>query len=87
MIFHSCEKETFNFFGCTKIRNDLKWTKTSRNEEMQPTASNSDSRQIFPYHVHNQADIDNPFINGRSFIYFGISKMRFTFWYIYKSSR
>ena len=34
---------------------------------MQPTNSNSDSWPTFPYHVHNQADFDNPFINGRGF--------------------
>ena len=38
---------------------------------MQPTTSNSD--------FHNQADFDNPFINGRGFIYLGISKMSYTF--------
>ena len=32
---------------------------------MQPTASNSDSRPIFPCHVYNQAGFDNPFINGK----------------------
>ena len=47
---------------------------------MQPTASNNDSRPIFPYHVYKQADFENPFINGRGFIHLGISKMSFTFW-------
>ena len=46
---------------------------------MQPTASNTDSRPVFPYHVHNQADFDSPFINGRGFIYLRISKTTFTF--------
>ena len=46
---------------------------------MQPTTSNNDSRPIFPDHVLNQAGFDNLFINWRSFIYFGISKMSFTF--------
>ena len=46
---------------------------------MQPTSSNNDLRPIVPYHVHNQADFDNPFINGRSFVFLGISKMSFTF--------
>ena len=32
---------------------------------MQPTTSNNDLRTVFPYHVHNQADFDNSFINGR----------------------
>ena len=59
-------------------------TKTSRNEVMQPTTSNSDSRPIFPYHVHNQAGFDNPFINRRGFIYLGVE---FQFLSIYKSSR
>ena len=46
---------------------------------MQPTTSTRDSRPIFPYQVHNQAGFDNSFINGRGFIYLGISKMSFTF--------
>ena len=46
---------------------------------MQPTTSNNDSRPIFSYDVHNQAGFDNPFINGRGFIYLGISKMSFTY--------
>ena len=46
---------------------------------MQPTISNNDSRPIFPYHVHNQAGFDNPFINEKGFIYFGMSEMSFTF--------
>ena len=36
--------------------------------EQKLTTSNSDSRPIFPYHVHNQESFDNPFINGRGFI-------------------
>ena len=74
MNFHGYEKQIFKSFGCTKIREDSKWTKTSRNEVMQSTTSNNDSRAIFPYHVHNLADFDNHFINGRGFIYLGISK-------------
>ena len=69
----------FKSFRCTKIRNDSKWTKTSRNEVMQPTSNNSDSRQNFHYHVHDQKGFVNPFINGRGVIYFGISKKSFTF--------
>ena len=46
---------------------------------MQPTTSNNNSPQVFPYHVHNQADFDNPFINGRGFAYLFISKMNFPF--------
>ena len=46
---------------------------------MQPTTSKNDSRPGFPYYVHNQADLDNPFINERGFIYFGISKLNLTF--------
>ena len=42
---------------------------------MQPTTGNNDSRPIFPHHVHNQVDFDNPFINGIVFIYLGISKI------------
>ena len=56
MNFHSCEKQ---IFGCAKIHNDSKETKASRNEAMQLTNSNNDSRSIVPYHVHNQAGLDN----------------------------
>ena len=59
-----------------KIQNE---PKTRRNEVMQPTTSKNDSRPVFPYYVHNQADLDNPFINERGFIYFGISKLNLTF--------
>ena len=42
----------------------LKFAKTQNelNEAMQPTTSYNDLRPVFPYHVHNQADFDNPFI-------------------------
>ena len=51
----------------------------NRNEVMKPTTTNKDSRRIVPYHIYNQAGFGNPFINGRGFIYLGISKMSFTF--------
>ena len=79
MNFHRCKKQIFKSFSCTKIRNNSKWNKASRNEVMQPTTSNNDSLPILPYHVRNQAGFDNPFINGRGFIYLGISKMNSTF--------
>ena len=69
MNFHSCEKQIFKSFGCTKIYNDSKWNKASQNEVMQPATSNNDSRPIFPYHVHNQASFDNSFINGHSLLF------------------
>ena len=47
---------------------------------MQPTTSNNDLRLVFPYHVHNQADFDNPFINRKGLIYLCISKLNFTFY-------
>ena len=53
-----------------------KWTKASQNEVLPPTTSNN-PRPDFPYYVQNQADFDNPFINGRGFIYLDISKMVF----------
>ena len=77
MNIYSCEKQIFKSFGCTKICNGSKWTKTSRNEVMQPTISNNDSRPIFSYNVHSQAGFDNLFISG--LIYLGISKMSFSF--------
>ena len=39
----------------------------------------NDSRPFFPYHVHNQANFGNAFINERGFIYFCILKLSFTF--------
>ena len=77
-IFIAVKNRYLNLSAVTKIHSDLKWTKTSRNKVMQPTTINSDSLQIFPYHVHNQAGFDNPFINGRGSIYLGISKMSLT---------
>ena len=78
--FHSCKRQIFKIFGCTKICNESKETKPTRNEVIEPTTGNTNSRPIFPYHVNNQAGFDNPFINGRGFIYLGISKMSFTFY-------
>ena len=78
-IFMAVKNRYLNLSAVLTFAKTQKWTKTIRNEVMQPTTSNNDSRPIFPYHVHNQADFDNPFINGRGFIYLGISKMSFTF--------
>ena len=36
---------------------------------MQPTTSSNDSRPVFPYPVHNQADFDNPFNNGEEALF------------------
>ena len=77
MNSHSCEKQIFESLGCTKIRKDSKWTKTSQNVVMLPTSSNNDSRPVFPFHADNQADFDNPYFNG--FIYLSISKVSFIF--------
>ena len=73
--------------GCTKILNDSKWIKTSRNEVMPPTTSNNDSQPIVPYNVHTQAGFDTPFIKRRGFIPLGISEMSLTFFSICKRSR
>ena len=78
-------EQIFKSFGFLKIHEDSKWAKMSRNEVMQRAAGNNDSRRVFPYHVHLQADFDNPFINGKSFIHLG--KDEFHFLSIYKSSR
>ena len=67
MNFQNLEKQTSKSFGCTKIRKDSKRAKTSRNEVMQPKKFKN-SQPVFPYHVNNQADFDNPFINGGDFI-------------------
>ena len=45
---------------------------------MEPTTSNNDSQPIVPYNVHIQSGLDNPFINGREFIYLGISEISLT---------
>ena len=79
MNFYNCEKQILKSFGCTKIRKESKWTKTSQNKVMLTTTSNNDSRPIFPNDVHKQEDFENPFINGRGFIYLGSTKMSFTF--------
>ena len=42
---------------------------------MRPITSTSNSRPIFPDHVHYQTDFDNPFINGGGIIYLDISNM------------
>ena len=67
MNLQSLEKQTCKSFGCTKIRKDSKRAETNRNEVMQPKKFKK-SRLVFPYHVHNQADFGNPFINGGGFI-------------------
>ena len=72
MNFHSREKQIFKSFDFSNIRKDPKWTEASRNEGMQPSTTNNDSRQILSYNVYNQADLDNSVINGRGFIYLGI---------------
>ena len=82
MSFQSCEKQIIKSLGCAKIVSHSKWTKTIHNEVMQPTTSNNDSWPIVSYHVHIQASFDNPFINGRGFIYCDISKMSLTFKYL-----
>ena len=75
MDFRNCEKQIFKIFVCNQI---CRLTKNQK-KVMQPTTSNNDSRPAFPYHAHNEADCDKPFINGKGFIYLGISKMIFTF--------
>ena len=63
---------------CAKIHNNSNWTKTSRNEVMQPKTSNNYSQPIFPRLFHNQAGFDKLVINRRDLIYLDISKMVFT---------
>ena len=63
---------------CTKIRNNSKRTKTSRNEVMQPTASNNHLQPNFSKLCQQPERFDQPFINGIGFIYFGILKMILT---------
>ena len=79
MNFPSCEKQIFKSFGCTKILKKSKWTKASRNEVKQSKTSNHDSRPIFPYHIHNQADFDNSFFNGKRLYLLGHFEDEFYF--------
>ena len=68
-LYYRCHG--MNFYSCEKQIN--------KSFIRQSTASNNDSRPIFPYHVKKQADFENPFIKGKGFIYLGISKMSLTF--------
>ena len=43
-------------------QNEPKWSNATHNQQ-------SDSRPIVLYYAHIQAGFDNPFINGRGFIY------------------
>ena len=65
-----------SFIDCTKIGNDSKRIKTSRNEVMQ---SSTIRDQLFLNHVHNQARFGKPVIKAGGFINLGILKMVFTF--------
>ena len=79
-IFTVVKNRHLNLSAVLKLattQNEPKTT-TSRNEA---TASNNDSRPIFPYYDHSQTGSDNPFINERGFIYLGILKMSFIFKY------
>ena len=77
-IFIAVKNRYLNLSAVLKFA-DSKWGKPSRNEVMQPTISNNDSWPIFPYHVYNLADFENPFISVRGFIYLGILKKSFAF--------
>ena len=46
-IFIAVRKQIFKSFGCTKIRNDTKYTKTRLSKVMQPKTSSNDSDQFF----------------------------------------
>ena len=76
MNFHGYEKQSFGY------ANICKDSKRNQNEPKRSNAANNQQQRfttIFPYHVHKQADFEISFINGRGFIYLGISKMSFTF--------
>ena len=78
-ILIAVKNRYLNFSSLLKFATIQKGTKRSWNKLLQPTTSINHSLSIFPYHVHNQADFDNLFINGEDFIYLGISKLSFTF--------
>ena len=71
-FFIAVENRYLNLLAVLKFAKsqmELKWANTTSNN----------SWPIFPHHAHNQADFENLFINGRGFIYLGISKISFTF--------
>ena len=68
-----------NFSAVLKLATSQNEPKRAEMKYCVPRTSNSDSRTVFSYHLHNQTDFDNHLINGRSFIYSGISKMSFVF--------
>ena len=78
MNFHSCEKEIFKSFGCTKICKDLKM---NQNEPKRSNATHNQQQftNNFSLPCPQIGGFDNSFINGRGFIYFSISKISFTF--------
>ena len=63
---------------CTNIRNNSKRIKKSRNKVMQPTTSNNHSQPIVPKPCPQLGRFCQSVINGKDFIYLGISKMVFT---------
>ena len=48
----------------------LKFAKTQNEPKPAKTKKCNPQRPVFPYHVHNKADFDNPFISGRGFTSF-----------------
>ena len=71
MNFHSHEKQIFKSFAVLKFATTENEPKQTKMMDCELRTSNSDSRPIFPLHVHNQTGFGNPFINGRGFIYLG----------------
>ena len=75
MNFQSREKQILKSFGFTKVCKDLKWTKTSWIEVMQPITIHD---QFFLTISASRQILRIPLLK-EDIIYFGISKLRFTF--------
>ena len=58
----------------TTIQNEPKWGEMN---QCNPQPATTIRNQLFLNHVHNPAGFGKPVINGRGFIYLGISKMVF----------
>ena len=79
MNFHMVWKADIYLSIVLKFATIQNKTKQAKMKQCIPQPARSIHEQLFLNHVHNQAGFHKPVINGRSFIYLGISKMVFTF--------
>ena len=64
-IFIALKNRYLNLSAVLKFATTQNEPKRAKTKICEPRTSNGDSRPIFPYHVHNQAGFDNPFISGK----------------------